>query len=106
MISRAVALSLVAAGVGLGAPVAWVAYGAGAPGRVDSPDLWWERVRRLPAPVLVPPERRSASSGSGLGSQRHDAELKVLERRGLPTQSPVVAMAERSEVQGAGGVRP
>lgn len=56
---------------------------------------WWERARRIPAPVLAPPIRASAVLAGGERlSVAAAARLEILEERRLPTSSPVVAIAE------------
>lgn len=92
-----VAVALGAAVLGVAAPVAFVAQGAGAPGRADSPELWWERVRRAPEPVLASPERASAVQAGGIPVARVEVKAKVEETRRLPVQSPVVAIAGYGE---------
>jgi len=93
-----VAAALGAVVLGVGAPVGFVVHGAGAPGRADSAQLWWERLRRLPQPVLRPPPRESSVRAGGEKVKRARAEAKVVEVRGIPAQSPVVAVAELGEL--------
>lgn len=93
-----VAAALGAVALGVGAPVAFVVQGAGAPGRPDSAELWWERIRRLPQPVLAPPDRASSVRAGGEKVERVQVEARVLEERVVPAQGPVVAIAERDEL--------
>lgn len=92
-----VAVALGAAVMVVGAPVAFVVHGAGAPGREDSAERWWERVRRAPEPVLASPERASAVQAGGIPVARVEVKAKVEETRRLPVQSPVVAIAGYGE---------
>lgn len=88
-----VAVALGAAAVAVGAPVAFVAHGAGAPGRADSADAWWERLRRAPSLVLASPERDSAVRVGGQPVGHLLLTARRTETRALPTRSPVVAIA-------------
>lgn len=82
--------ALVAAGLG----------GAALRMGLDKPEgivAWWERARRIPAPVLEAPARASAVLAGGEPVSVAAARLEILEERALPTSSPVVAIAEHPD---------
>lgn len=88
-----VAMALGAAAVVVGAPVAFVAHGAGAPGREESAEKWWERLRRAPRLVLAAPERASAVQAGGAPVHPlRGVKVQRVEVKDLSTRSPVVAI--------------
>jgi hypothetical protein len=90
-----VAVALGAAAVAVGAPVAFVARGAGAPGRAESAETWWERLRRAPQLVLASPERASAVQAGGEPVHPlRGVKVRRVEVKDLPVRSPVVAIDE------------
>ncbi len=62
---------------------------------------WLERLQRVPLPVLKKPERAPLSLGGG-SVERAKTPVVIVERRALPTDSPVVALVEREGVLVAG----
>ncbi|HYV44647.1 MAG TPA: hypothetical protein VFA20_07275 [Myxococcaceae bacterium] len=95
-----VAVALGAAVVAVGAPVAFVVQGAGAPGRADSAETWWERLRRAPSLVLASPERTSAVQAGGEPVHPlRGVKVQRVEVKDLPARSPVVAIDELYDVQ-------
>lgn len=56
-----------------------------------------ERARRFPVPVLRPPDRTSAAVGSGARIERLGAHAELLAEVKVPTDSPVVAIADRGD---------
>ncbi|MHB8874407.1 MAG: hypothetical protein ACYC8T_12030 [Myxococcaceae bacterium] len=63
------------------------------PERIHDSALWIERAQRTPAPVFEAPDRASLALGGGAVT-RMRVGARVFESLSLPTQSPVIAIAE------------